>query len=172
MFYLLHTKRLHLRPSQLSDLTALHALWIEPEVRRFLFDDRQISIEETQSFLQASLASFIDHGYGIWLFFEPEQEQIAGFAGLFHVPAEMPSLIFGTRPQLWSRGYATEAAAAVLDHAFKVLNLECVVADVDEPNVASIRVLENLGMVQTHRAIVNDRPLLYYKILAPTAKNP
>jgi len=42
--------------------------------------------------------------------------------------------------------------------------LEKVEADVDEPNKASIRVLEALGMSRTQREIVNEHPLLYYEI--------
>jgi len=38
------------------------------------------------------------------------------------------------------------------------------VADVDEPNEASIRVLEKLGMSRTGRRILNERPLLDYEI--------
>jgi RimJ/RimL family protein N-acetyltransferase len=37
-------------------------------------------------------------------------------------------------------------------------------ADVDEPNLASIRVLEKLGMARTGRRIVNGRPLLDFEI--------
>lgn len=167
MSYLLQTRRLQLRPVQLTDLEALHPLWTEPEVRRFLFDNRQISFDEAQSFLETSAASFATQGYGIWLFFEPRSEKIAGFTGLLHIPQEPPSLIFGTAPQLWGQGYATEATTAVLRYSFTVLRLQHIVADVDEPNTASIRVLENLGMSFTHRALVNDQPLLYYEIYAP-----
>lgn len=163
----LHTKRLSLRPCQIDDLDSLHQLWTEADIRRFLFDDRQISQEEARSFVEASMVSFTNYGYGLWLFFEHHTEQIAGFAGLLHSPQEAPSLIFGTRPQLWGRGYAREAALSVLDYAFDVLGLESVVADVDEPNQASIRVLEALGMTRTKRAIINDRPLLYYEMQAP-----
>jgi RimJ/RimL family protein N-acetyltransferase len=70
--------------------------------------------------------------------------------------------VFGTRPQLWGQGYAREATAAVLRYVFDELGLEQVVADVDEPNTASIRTLESLGMARTGRAMVNGRPLLYY----------
>ena len=45
-----------------------------------------------------------------------------------------------------------------------MLGLKKVEADVDEPNKASIRVLEALGMSRTQRVIVNERPLLYYEI--------
>lgn len=160
----LHTTRLSLRPCQMSDLDVIHQLWMEVDVRRFLFDDRPISQQEARSFLESSVASFAIHGYGIWLFFEPQNDQIAGFSGLLHVPQKAPSLIFGTQPQLWGRGYAREAAAAVLDYAFNVLGLKRIVADVDEPNQASIRVLEALGMTRIGKAIVNECPLLYYEI--------
>lgn len=164
----LHTDRLCLRPCSGDDLGALHELWTLAGVRRFLFDDRMISREEAQSFVEASAASFTNHGYGLWLFSEHGSDLISGFAGLLHSADDgLPSLIFGTRPQCWGRGYAGEASAAVLRHAFKELGLERVVADVDEPNAASIRVLEKLGMQRIRRAVVNERPLLYYELPAP-----
>ncbi|MBW4559700.1 MAG: GNAT family N-acetyltransferase [Mojavia pulchra JT2-VF2] len=171
MTHLLHTQRLSLRPCQIDDLDSLHQLWTEADIRRFLFDDRQISLEEAQSFIEASLESFTNYGYGLWLFFEHHTDQIAGFAGLLHSSQESPSLIFGTRPQLWGRGYATEAALSVLRYVFDVLGLARVVADVNEPNKASIRVLEALNMSRCRRAIVSERPLLYYEIQAGSANS-
>jgi RimJ/RimL family protein N-acetyltransferase len=168
---LLHTDRLHLRPCQLEDIDVLHKLWCDADVRRFLFDDRQISCEEAQSFIEASIASFSNCGYGIWLFFDHQNDQVAGFTGLLEYTQEAPSLIFGVRPQFWGRGYATEATLAVLDYAFADLGIKYIVADVDEPNDRSIRVLERIGMSRTKRAIVNERPLLYYEIYAPGRGN-
>ncbi|WP_315790055.1 GNAT family N-acetyltransferase [Fischerella sp. JS2] len=169
---LLHTDRLHLRPCQLENLDSLHELWCDADIRRFLFDDRQISSEEAQSFIEASIASFRNHGYGIWLFFDNHNDQIAGFVGLLQFTEAAPSLIFGVRSQFWGRGYATEATLAVLDHAFTDLGIKYIVADVDEPNDRSIRVLDKIGMSQTKRAIVNERPLLYYEIYAANLTNP
>jgi RimJ/RimL family protein N-acetyltransferase len=157
---------LRLRPCQIDDLDFLYELWIDPDVRRFLFDDRQISREEARSFIEASRATFTKCGYGIWLFFEHQSDRIAGFAGLLQSPEGLPNLIFATQPQFWGRGYATEAASAVLEQAFAILGITKVVADVDEPNKVSIQVLERLGMSRTRRSIVNGRPLLYYEIQA------
>jgi len=105
-------------------LDSLHELWTEADVRQFLFDDRCISRNEAQLFIEASAANFVQHNYGLWLFFEQQSDLLAGFAGLLHSPEGMPSLIFGTRPQFWGRGYATEAARAVLRYALDVLGLE------------------------------------------------
>jgi RimJ/RimL family protein N-acetyltransferase len=167
---LLNTKRLHLRPCQIKDLNCLHELWTEANVRRFLFDDRQISPEETRSLIDASAINFTNHRYGIWLFFGHESQRIAGFVGLFHSSQGPANLLFGTRPQLWGRGYATEAALAVLRYAFDVLGLQRVVADVDQPNKASIRVLERLGMTLIRQEILNGHPLLYYEIHSSPAE--
>jgi RimJ/RimL family protein N-acetyltransferase len=164
MLPLLHTDRLSLQPCQISHLDALHQLWIEADVRRFLFDDCQISQEEARSFLEASTTGFTNHGYGIWLFFEHQSHQLAGFSGLLHKSQEPPNLIFGTQPQLWGRGYAREATNSVLRYALDVLGLKRVVADVDEFNYASIRVLEAVGMFHARSAIDNERSLLYYEI--------
>ncbi len=161
--FLLETERLHLRPCGVEDVDLLQELWTEPEVRRFLFDDRQPSLEQARSFVDDSLANFEQHGYGLWLVFERKTDLLAGFSGLLGRSPGPPSLIFGTRPARWGRGYATEGASAVLRYAADVLRVGRLVADVDEPNEASIRVLEKLGMTRTRRTIVNGRPLLYYE---------
>lgn len=160
----IHTKHLSLHPCQISDLDSVHQLWAEADVRRFLFDNQQISLEEARSFIETSAVSFVSYGYGIWLFFEHQSERVAGFSGLLHSSQGAPSIIFGTRPQLWGCGYAKEATFSILCYAFDVLGLEKIEADVDKPNKASIRVLEVLGMSRSRRAIVNERPLLYYEI--------
>ncbi len=46
----------------------------------------------------------------------------------------------------WNQGYATEAARALLDSAFKVLSLHRIWATCDTRNIASWRVMEKLGM--------------------------
>ena len=50
------------------------------------------------------------------------------------------------RKDAWGRGYATEAAEAVLAFGFDVLNNHRIVATCDTENLASARVLEKLGM--------------------------
>jgi ribosomal-protein-alanine N-acetyltransferase len=160
----LETPNLVLRPSLPSDFQSLHLLWTHPEIRRYLFDDRELSRAEARELLARSTASFRDHGYGLWLFFERSLDAIAGFAGFLPSPEGEASLIFGTRPDLWGRGYAREAASEVLRYLFDVLGLVRVVADVVEPNAASVRVLARLGLVRTRRAVVRGRPLLYYEL--------
>lgn len=159
----LSTERLTLRPIRIDDEDVVFDLWTSDTVRRFLFDDRCVSLEETRSFIEASIASFEQSGYGLWLVFLRGTELLAGFAGFLWSTPGAPNLIYGLRAELCGNGYATEAATAVLRYASETLGLRLVKADVDEPNVESIRVLERLGMKQVNRALVDGRWVLYYE---------
>jgi ribosomal-protein-alanine N-acetyltransferase len=55
-------------------------------------------------------------------------------------------LFWETAPEHRGRGYATEAARALIDHAFTELNLQRVVATTEHQNLASIAVMRKLGM--------------------------
>jgi [ribosomal protein S5]-alanine N-acetyltransferase len=165
MSCVLETTRLQLRPCQIEDLQLVHTLWTNDRIRYFLFDNRAISSDEAQSFIEDSLINFKKHGYGLWLVFMRGNDCTVGFAGFLLSEEGTPSLIYGVHPDRWGNGYATEAASAVLSYALEKLALPKVRADVDEPNIASVRVLEKLGMRRTGRAVVNGHPLLYFEKL-------
>ena len=158
----LETIRLWLQPCRMEDLEAVYKLWTDQHVRQFLFDDKVISIDEARSFVEASLENFAKHQYGIWLVFAGGDKSLIGFAGFLRLAEDVPNLIYGIHPDFCGKGYATEAATAVLSYALEDLALPLVQADVDEPNVLSIRVLEKLTMVETGRTIVAGRPLVNY----------
>lgn len=159
----LETSRLRLQPCHIDDLESIHALWTNDRVRRFLFDDRVISQDEARAFVEASLANFEGHGYGLWLVFVRDTNHLVGFVGFLRSDEEAPNLIYGIHPDSWGKGYATEAAGAVLRYALESLALSKVKADVDEPNLESVRVIEKLKMKRVHRAVVKGRPLLYFE---------
>lgn len=159
----LETTRLQLRPCQIEDIPIVHTFWTNEHIRYFLFDNRVISSDEAQSFVEDSLANFEQHGYGLWLVFMPNIEPLVGFAGFLLSIEKTPSLIYGIHPDHWGYGYATEAASTVLSYALETIALPKVRADVDEPNIASVRVLEKLGMRRTGREVVNGNPLLYFE---------
>ena len=163
MNYFLSTTRLELRPVQIGNVELFHELCADTHVRHFLFDERVISVEEARAIVEQSVRSFEERGYGLWLVFSRESAKLIGFGGLLQSSDESPNLIYGVHPDFWGNGFATEAAKALLDFAFDTLGLDSVKADVDEPNVMSVRILEKLGMRQIRRAIVAGRPLLYYE---------
>ncbi|HEX7150398.1 MAG TPA: GNAT family N-acetyltransferase [Thermoanaerobaculia bacterium] len=147
-------------PDGADDAAVLHDLWTDPGVRRYLFDDRVLTPEETAAYLDLSAQSFEVHGAGLWLVKDAAGSGDAvGFAGLLS-----NALLFGVRPSHWGQGIAFEAATAVLEHARTDLQVDRVVADVDEPNAVSVHVLEKLGMRRVKRDIVDGKSLLYYEL--------
>lgn len=158
----LHTPRLTLRPWELGDIDALHALWTRPEVRRYLWDDVIISRERAEQTVRESMAEA--DGIGCWTILDGSNETIIGFVGLIRREPGDPELLYGLAPEWWGRGLVTEAAQAVLTYAFGVLGCARVTAATDPPNAASLRVMERLGMRFTHRGLLNDLDTLFYEV--------
>jgi RimJ/RimL family protein N-acetyltransferase len=143
----IRTERLRLRPACRADAPALHALWTEPQVRRFLWDDVAIPPERAAEVVEDSATTFAERGLGQWLVFEGSTDELAGFAGLRVLEATGDvELLYGLYPRCWGRGLATEASRALLRYGFEELGLARIVAGADEPNLASLRVIERLGM--------------------------
>ena len=130
-------------------------------MRRHLFDDRIVEAGQVTGFIDTSLRDFAAEGFGLWALRpappdadprDPALRRAApvGVVGLRRKggPGRDPEveIVYSLEPEHWGRGLATEAARAVLDHAFGVLGLPRVVAEVDRANTASVRVAENLGM--------------------------
>lgn len=70
---------------------------------------------------------------------------------------DAPSLGYYVDPARWGRGYASEAAQAMVDLAFMVTPEEAIAATVRVENPASSRVLEKIGFAW-HGAAITDQP--------------
>lgn len=161
----LTTARLRLRPVAPGDLDVLHVLWTDAQVRRWLWDDVVIAHEVARDAIDASVASFDAVGFGHFLVIDAAADDVVGFCGLRRDGAGV-ELVYALAPAVWGRGYATEAAAAVLGDAFRRVGLPRVVAQTDAPNAASIRVLERLGMRRVGDEAGPGGPLVAFEIVA------
>lgn len=134
-----------LRPLHRADATALHAIFTDAHVRKYLLDDRIVPPAFTHDEIEKSQRSFAANGYGLWGVFL--DDKLIGFTGYrpFHQPPEL-QLLFGLMPAYCGRGYATLLARAMLRYAFETLDFIEVIASTDAPNEASIRVLQKAGM--------------------------
>jgi [ribosomal protein S5]-alanine N-acetyltransferase len=144
--HVLATERLMLSPVAAHDHAALLAHWIEPRVRRFLFDGTIVSAADVTRVIDESIRSFGLAGYGVWLIRERAGGELAGTAALRPLEDLGLEVMYSLAPSVWGKGYATEAARAVVDHALGPLGLPEVLAEVDAGNRASAAVAERLGM--------------------------
>lgn len=168
------TERMVLRSAEAADADRLADVWRAPEVRRFLWDDRMLERDEVAEVIEASDASFAEHGYGLWLA-EPREDTSAaslrgftglcGFAGLWRfAERDGPELLFGLSPRHLGRGLATELARAMIAHAVGPLRFARVVGSTDAANVASMRVMERAGMERFDRRLVGGLDTLFFAI--------
>jgi [ribosomal protein S5]-alanine N-acetyltransferase len=88
--------------------------------------------------------------FGIWVIIERATQTVVGDVGFKGLPADGAVEIgYSVVPGRRRRGYASEAAAALVDWARGQEDVEVILAACDRGNVASIRTLERLGFART-----------------------
>jgi RimJ/RimL family protein N-acetyltransferase len=133
-----------------DDLDPLAAILADPEVWGFEYG-RGMTRLETEAFLSRQLDLWAQYGFGGCGVREVGRSEVIGVVGL-SVPVVqhelVPDVTVGWRfsPTIWGKGYATEAATAVLDQAFTKMALDRVGCITNAENLRSVRVAERLGM--------------------------
>jgi RimJ/RimL family protein N-acetyltransferase len=144
----LETDRLVLRRLTLNDAPFILELLNEPSFLRFIGDRGVRSLQDARQYiLNGPIASYDRHGFGLYLAFLRDTGDPIGICGLLKREA-LPDVDIGFAflPAHWRRGYAFEAATAILGFARESLGLKRIVAITSPDNVASIGVLEKMGM--------------------------
>ena len=156
----LTTARLVLRPLALDDLDPLAELHAQESFWHFPFQ-RGWSRDETRSFIERTIARYVDPGLAVSAVVVRRTGELAGWAGLSvpeFLPEILPAVEVGWRlgEQHRGRGYATEAGAAWLRHGFDDRGLDAIVSICEPENVASLAVMRRLGFT-FERATVHPR---------------
>jgi RimJ/RimL family protein N-acetyltransferase len=165
---IIETARLKLRPWRDDDLEPFAAINADPRVMEF-FPSR-LNREQSDAVATRIRDRFERHGYGLWAVELPELAPFIGFVGLSVPSFEAhftPCVEIGWRLacEHWGRGYASEAALAVLEFGFNDLRLDEIVSFTTTTNQRSMRVMERIGMARTpeddfdHPSLVEGHPL-------------
>jgi RimJ/RimL family protein N-acetyltransferase len=161
----IRTERLLLRPLAHEDLEAIHRIWTDPEVRRYLWDGERIPKEKTEAVLAGSSESFESRGFGIWAVVHEESEELVGFCGFRFLDATPEiELVYGISAPYWGTGLATEAARAAIRYGFEEVGFDRILGIADTENVASRHVLGKIGMRFEKRAAHEGRDETHYAI--------
>jgi [ribosomal protein S5]-alanine N-acetyltransferase len=148
--YFLKSHRLGFRWWSSEDLPLATALWGDLEVTKFF--GGPFSSEKIQRRLQTELDRAAAHNFQYWPIHLLADNEFVGCCGLrpYKLEEGIPELGFHLRPKFWRRGLAPEAAKAVIDYAFRILNCKGLFAGHHPENVNSKKVLEKLGFHYTH----------------------
>ncbi len=143
----LDTPRLLIRPLEASDISVLTAIWADAEVTRYMGGPRDA--ERVRRLLEEELQAGSHDPIRSWPVIEKASGRVVGDCGLTRKDVDGRAeieLVYVFAADVWGKGYATEAASTIRDHAFRHLGVTRLVALVDPANIASIRVAEKIGM--------------------------
>lgn len=145
---ILNTGRLRLEPCSDRHYHGLRAVNSDPEVMRYIGGVPQTA-EETRAWIGRAEARWRELGYAWWVMTLAGSDTVIGACCLQHIendPAQELEMGWRLLPSHWGRGYATEAAQAMLHFGFRTLAVPRLYSIADPRNTASIRVMQRLGM--------------------------
>jgi len=144
---ILETGRLRLREINVEDADFILRLLNEPSFIQNIADRGVRTSDDARRYIrQGPAASYLKHGFGLWLVELKEAGVPIGICGLIKRDAlEDVDIGYALVPEFWSKGYAREASSAVLSLAFEKHGLKRVAAIVNPENLSSIRLLEKIG---------------------------
>jgi [ribosomal protein S5]-alanine N-acetyltransferase len=144
----LETERLILRRLTTADGQFILTLLNEPSFLRYIGDKKVRTPEDAAQYIvNGPVASYERHGFGLGMVELRESHTAIGMCGLLkrdELPD--PDIGFAFLPDFWNRGFAFEAAAAVLEDARERLGLERILAITTPGNESSIKLLQKLGL--------------------------
>ena len=137
-----------LRRLETGDAEFILGLLNDPSFLRFIGDKGVRTLDDAREYISnGPVASYERFGFGLYLTERKEDRVPIGICGLLKRESlKDVDMGFAFLPQFWSKGYAFEAASAVMAHGRNVLGLGRIVAITSPDNEASIRLLEKLGL--------------------------
>ena len=148
----LETARLVIRPLDHSDADAWIAMVSDPEVRRFLPPGPAPTMKTFEGAIESWHAMEREIGYAMWAVDDQSTGTFIGQCGIRpaksmdeHAGSEI-DLAYHFARASWNKGYAAEAATAVLTYGLGSIGLDGIMAVTVPENVGSWRVMEKVGM--------------------------
>lgn len=149
------TDRLRFRTYTIDDADAVADMFADELARRFYPSMDQPGAAER--WIQANLDSYRRHGFGLWVIETKESAEFLGDCGLTIQTVDGRRLVevgYHLTVARRGNGYATDAARACIDFAFRAIGLSSVCSIVDPANTASIAVASH---AHTHRRVAEYR---------------
>lgn len=154
----LETERLVLRRLTSDDAAFIFKLLNEPSFLRNIGDKGVRTRADAVAYIQnGPVASYEHFGFGLYLVELREAEIPIGICGLLKRETLTDVDVgFAFLPAFWSKGYALEAASAVMEYGRNVLGIGRIVAITAPENESSIRLLEKMGLKFERQMVLSE----------------
>ena len=160
------TPRLTLRTFEPADAADLAWIYSDPDVMRYIPPGAPWDQAKIERFVAICQERYVTPGFGMWaVALRDDSEKVVGHCGIQHLAkTEDVEIAWLFGKAYWNRGYATEAARAVLGVGFGNVGLPRIVAVAEPPNGASLRIMQKLEMVLQGPVHFYDRDLTMYAL--------
>ncbi len=169
---ILQSERLHFREFTEDDAPLIYQLNSDPEVVKFVHEEPVTDINSAGKNLDRILTQYKEYGYGRWAIHLKENNAFIGWGGLKYRPERKETdLGYRLMRAYWGKGYATEAAVALLAHGFNELKLTEIAAMAQTDNHVSLQVLEKAGMQHIGFERVDGCAVKTYRLINPSTSH-
>ncbi len=161
------TERLILREFIEADAENIYQLNLDPDVLKYTGDKAFENPAEALVFLR-NYDHYKKHGFGRWAVIHQTNNEFLGWCGLKYTEVNNEYDIgFRFFKRYWSQGFAGESAKACLDLGFQRFGIAEIIGRAMKENLASIKVLEKIGMTFRQPFIFDGSEGLIYEIQKP-----
>lgn len=162
----LETERLSFRKLTDDDGEFMLQLLNEPSFIANIADRGVRNVEQAQAYIaNGPGASYVNNGFGMYAVELKDTGEMIGVCGLLKREGlDDPDIGYAYLPKYWGKGYASEAASAVIAHEKQTIGVKRVVAIVAPHNQPSINVLQKIGLRYDRMITLprNDEEIMFF----------
>ena len=165
MHIIFETPRLLLGQFTEDDAALILDLNSDPEIVKYVHEPVLTSEEEAKKIIVDIILPQYKNNLGRWATFTKSNNEFIGWCGLkYRMEVNEIDVGYRFKKSAWGKGFATEAAKHTLNHGLYNLNLPLITGRAHIENIASIKVLEKIGMQFISEEIVDDCPVKTYTL--------
>ncbi len=168
MHVILETPRLILRRFTEADAPLLLQLNSDPEVVKYVHERPLQTEADAREVIVSIILPQYELNLGRWAIHTKADNEFIGWCGLKYLPKnDEIDLGYRLMKTSWGNGYATEAATHTLEYGFNILKIPLVHGKAHVENLASLRILEKIGMKFIREEVEDECPIKVYTIANP-----
>ena len=168
----IETERLFLRMYRADELEEVYHLCTDADITKFFSFSNEITKKNVMASLPKRIERWRTQGFGQFGVFSKNDEKLIGYCGLQYLDNTIEvEIYYGFFKNFWGKGFATEAAKAMLRFGFEEAKLKKIAAVIHPENLSSQKVLLKLGLVQKQNAVFYNTETCYFIVYNKDYKN-
>lgn len=167
----IETERLILRIYKPEELERVYDLCSDKDITRYFPPEYSVKKDDVLTSLPRRKERWQTQGFGQFGVFDKTEENLLGYCGLqFLDKTELVEIYYGFFREFWGKGFATEAAKAVLRFGFEQIKLPKIVGVTHPDNFDSQKVLKKVGLNGGGNARFYNMEVVYFELAAKKFK--